>query len=88
MMYGWHDQGMNGGWLALMIGAMVIFWVVFVVGVVVVVRHYLHARPSASPASSLSPGDAAVSVLKERFAKGEVSEEEYTRRLKFLREEP
>jgi putative membrane protein len=86
MMYGWHDQGMNGGWLALMIVAMVIFWVVFVVGVVVVVRHYLHARPSAGPTSS-SPGDAAVSVLKERFAKGEVSEEEYTRRLKLLREE-
>ena len=87
MMYGWHEQGMNGGWLALMVVAMVIFWVVFVVGVVVVVRHYLHARPSAGPAASPSQGDAAVSVLKERFAKGDVSEEEYMRRLKLLREE-
>ena len=87
MTYGWNNQGMNGGWLALMIVAMVIFWVVFVVGVVVVVRHYLRARPSAGPAVTTPPGHAAVSVLKERFAKGEVSEEEYTRRLKLLREE-
>jgi len=86
-MYGWHDQGMGGGWLALMIVAMVIFWVVFVVGVVVVVRHYLHARPAVTPSVSPSPGDAAVSVLKERFAKGEVTEEEYARRLKLLRDE-
>ena len=91
MMYGWQYQGMDSGWWFLMAIAMVIFWAVLIVGVVALLRHN---RPVAPPASATIPthnaspsaSNAAIAILQERFARGELTEEEYTRRREILKE--
>jgi uncharacterized membrane protein len=45
-------------------------------------HHHLHAFPSASP----SADSAAADVLKMRFAKGEINEDEFTRRMNILKD--
>jgi len=94
MAYGWYNHGMGTGWWVLMIFGMIVFWSAIVIGLVAVLRHYragpggfgtLHGpRGPSSPA----PPSSAVDILKERFAKGELTEEQYSRRLALLREHP
>ena len=88
MMY-WY--GGPGGWgYGLMILSMLVFWGFLVAGVVVLVRWFsTDGRRSAAPATSAShpaaasPGDAG-SILRERFARGEIDETEYRQRLNVL----
>ena len=79
MRYGWHNDAMGSGWWVLMVVGMLIFLAVFVIGGVVLVRHYsqLPSNPGAS--------NPAVEILQQRFARGEISEEEYTRNLALLK---
>jgi len=82
--YGWYNQGMGGGWWVLMMIAMVVFWTMFVIGIVVLLRHYGPRRVEARSTASTT---SAIDILKERFARGEMTEEEeYTRRRKLLEE--
>ena len=83
MGYDWGYQGMGGGWWALMMAGMVIFWAILVFGIVALVRHN---RPGPG-ASSLGEGaDKAVTILRERLARGEITPEEYTTLLAALRD--
>lgn len=66
----WHGWGMGYSWL---------FWVVVLVAVVALVIYL--TRQSAPP-----PDKSAEDILKERFARGEISKEEYQDGLKTLRE--
>jgi putative membrane protein len=84
MMYGWYNQGMGGGWWVLMMIGMVVFWAIFVIGIVYLVRHHV---PRMGDAHSTSSTTSAMGILKERFAQGELTEEEYTRRRKLLEED-
>jgi putative membrane protein len=70
MMYGWH-----GGWGIL---AMVIFWGV-VLGVVV----WAIAAATRS-AGGRPPERTAKDILKERFARGEITREEFEERRRVL----
>jgi putative membrane protein len=72
---------MGGGWLALMIIGMLVFWTVLVIGIVMLVRHY---GPRGSAPTSQSRSNSSVEILKERFARGELTEEEYLRHRKLL----
>jgi putative membrane protein len=80
MMY-WGDH--MGGWgYFLMALNMVVFWGVVIGGIVLLVR-YLggeRTRP-ASPAGGSDPQR----LLAERYARGEIDDEEYQRRLDALR---
>jgi putative membrane protein len=83
MPYGWNNQGMGGGWWALMIIAMLVFGTILVVGLVALLRHnQMGHNAIATPMAS----DPAIPILKERFARGELTEEEYTRRLAILKD--
>ena len=78
----WHDGGMFVGmhWL----------WWLFWMGTLVVIGWAfvrLGADRSESRRSVLRK-EAAEETLKRRFAAGEIDEEEYTRRMKVLREAP
>ncbi|MGY5080896.1 SHOCT domain-containing protein [Streptomyces nigrescens] len=71
---------------------MVLFWALIIAGVLALV-HYLtighHGRPGSSPPSSGesgAPGRRAEELLAERFARGEIDEDEYKRRITLLRE--
>jgi putative membrane protein len=79
MRYGWHNDTMGSGWWVLMVVGMLVFLAVFVIGGVLLTRHYsqLPGKPGAS--------NPAVEILQQRFARGEISEEEYTRNLALLK---
>lgn len=70
----WHGTWSWGAWLA-MTATMLLFWGLVIWAVVTIVR-------------GLSPGHGrrAEEILAERFARGEVDEDEYRRRLGLLRE--
>lgn len=81
-MYGWNYQGMGGGvWVFMMIG-MFVFWALLAVGLVALLRHN---RLGNGVAVSSDSGNVAISILRERFARGELTEEEYSRQLAILK---
>ncbi len=78
-------QWTNGGWWHM--GAMGLFWLVVIVGVIAVVWAITRA---AAQGSAGGPGEAGgrespEEILKRRYARGEIDREEYERRLDDLR---
>jgi putative membrane protein len=83
MMY-WGNNGMSGGGYALMAASMVLFWGLVIAGIVLLVRYL---STNSSPASSPPPQPVAPeAVLADRFARGDIDDEEYRRRLDTLRD--
>ncbi len=78
----WVDHDVTGwgyGWMAI---SMVVFCGLIISGIVVLVRYLARSeQPRGGPADRPSPEQ----VLAERFARGEVDEEEFHRRLETLR---
>jgi putative membrane protein len=82
-MWGMHDGLGWGGWLLM--GLLALLVVGLVVGLVLLlVRSTSERGPAAGPARP-GPQSAAEHVLDERFARGEIDEEEYLRRRSVLR---
>jgi putative membrane protein len=79
MMY-WGN-GMGGWGMVLMAVSTVLFWGLVIAGIVMLVRYTGRSAPEGGSAS-----DAATPqrILAERFARGEIDEDEYTRRLQVL----
>lgn len=81
-MLGYHDGSWSGAdWLA-MSGIMVLFWTVFTALVVWAV----HAIRSGGrpPDNKRSNGAGPDDILAERYARGEIEEEEFRRRRELL----
>ena len=74
----WWNNGMDwggmggGGWVVMTV-LMLAFWALVVGGLVVLFRN---RRPAGSD-SRPTPGPSAENVLDERFARGEIDEQEY-----------
>lgn len=74
----WWNNGMDwggmggGGWVVMTV-LMLAFWALVVGGVVALFRN----RRPAGPDSGTTPGRSAENVLDERFARGEIDEQEY-----------
>ncbi|MCC3316722.1 hypothetical protein A5780_30445 [Nocardia sp. 852002-20019_SCH5090214] len=80
----WYGNGMSGWGYSLMIIGMVIFWALIVAGIVALVR-YSGSSSSAISNPPLQPhGPTPQQILAERYARGEIDEEEYIRRTKTL----
>ncbi|MFD6033472.1 SHOCT domain-containing protein [Streptomyces griseoincarnatus] len=78
----WNGHGMNGwGWFAMSLGT-VLVWAVLIVAGVLIVRAFGRASGPPAPADDRP---AAEQVLAERFARGEIDEDEYRRRAAVLR---
>jgi putative membrane protein len=78
----WYGNGMDGWGYTLMTVSMVLFWGLIVYGVIALVRYVgRHDR-------SMDARPAPEQVLAERFAHGQIDEQEYRQRLDVLRDGP
>ena len=77
--YGWGW----GYWLGMGV-TMILFWGLLIGGIVALIRHIGSARDAGRPSPD-SGRTRAEDVLAERFARGEIDEDEYKRRLELLR---
>ena len=84
----WYDGNGWGwaGWILMTVG-MVAFWALVITAVVLAIRYLTGSRSSDASATS-SVQNRADDVLAERFARGEIDENEYRQRLSALREHP
>ena len=78
MMY-WNDGHMSGWGYGFMGVGMALFWGLLIFGIVVLLR-YTGGGRGQPPAP-----DSAERILAERFARGEIDEQEYRQRLDVLR---
>ncbi|MEO6310539.1 MAG: SHOCT domain-containing protein [Leifsonia sp.] len=81
-MHGWYSgDGGIGTWIVMAL-VILVFW-----GAVVSVVILLLRRPptSTTPDSLRAPHHDAERILSERFARGEIDEDEYTARRRALR---
>lgn len=80
----WNHDGMTGwGWFAMSLST-ILFWAALVlVGVLLFRALNRGPRDAHTPAGGSGPEQ----VLAERFARGEIDEDEYRRRLAVLRED-
>lgn len=67
-------EGMGWGWIGLGFLHMGLFWVLVILGIVVLVKWL-----ASGPPTSLPPGSErrALDILKERYAKGELTREQF-----------
>ena len=79
----WFGDHMSGWGYALMGIGTLLFWGLIITGIVVLVRYL--ARSEQHAGGRLAGRPTAEQVLAERFARGEIDEEEYRRRLDTLR---
>ena len=79
----WYGDHMSGWGYALTAVSMVIFWGLIIVGIVALVRYLGRSgQPTGVPPAERPTPEQ---VLAERFARGEINEDEYRRRLDTLR---
>ncbi len=78
----WYGSGMSGWGYALMTVSMVLFWGAVIFGIVALVRYFGRDGQPGTAAPSQPPSPEH--LLAERFARGEIDEEEYQRRLAAL----
>jgi putative membrane protein len=81
----WHGGWGWGGW-ALMALSMAVFWAVVITLVILAVRYLTSDRDrSAGPQPGPTASPAEV-LLAERYARGEIDDDDYRQRLALLRE--
>lgn len=81
MMY--YGNGMGGWGLVLMTVSSVLFWALVIAGIVALVRYTGREARHSEP---VRHGPAPQQTLAERFARGDIDEEEYQRRREILGE--
>jgi putative membrane protein len=79
-MWGTMD-GYGWGWGLWGMAHMLLWWVLIILGIVVLVRWL--ARPSAGREH---PPETALDILKKRYARGEIEREEFEQRKRDLAE--
>ena len=87
-MMDWENGWSSGDWVAMFL-MMAVFWGALVAVVVWAVRSMRppgNARQTGHPSSE--PGGAAEQILQERFARGELTPEEFTRSRDLLHSKP
>lgn len=80
---GWHHPGMMGGAGWFMGPLMMLLWVVIIVGLVVLVFRWIGGPGDSGGRQGTS---SARKILEERFARGEIDEEEFRKRKQALEE--
>lgn len=81
MMYNWWPRNNANGWIGMIIGV-IIFVAAIVVLIVILLRP---KRMDHYGDNSRGNQDNSMRILDERFAKGEIDEEEYKKRKEILK---
>lgn len=68
----WMD-GFGGGWM------MILWWIIIIAAIVIIVRFAINTT-----GRSQKEDKSALDILKERYAKGEIDDEEFKKRKKEL----
>ncbi len=80
-MFGFCNNGLwGGGWWGggWMMAITWIFWLLLIgAGVWLLVILIRRNRQLATPTSALPPGESALDILRKRYARGEITKEEY-----------
>jgi putative membrane protein len=86
LIWGWQGYGMMGPWMMggfggmwLMPIFMIVFWGLVIWGIVALIRGL-----SRGDGGSATQADSALEILKKRYARGEISKQEYEKRKKDL----
>jgi len=76
----WGDMGWGwgGGWGMLGFAHMLLWWVLIILGIVVLAK-WLFGGASRRPG-----GDRPLDILKERYARGEINKEEFEQKKRDL----
>lgn len=85
MMYGNNGWGWVG-WILMSFG-MVAFWALVITAIVLAVRWLMIAQRGPATNQPVTGHRRAQDLLAERFARGEIDENEYRKRLALLREQ-
>ena len=81
----WYDGGWGlGGWIMMTL-VMVLFWGGLITAIVLAIR-YLTGGGSTQTQSNPRVSPRAEDLLTERFARGEIDEDEFRQRMTLLRE--
>ena len=80
----WYGNDVSGWGYAVMAISMVVFWGLVIAGIVVLVRYVSRTQEPRDTRPADRP-PSPEQVLAERFARGEIDEEEYRGRLDTLR---
>ncbi|MGY5052250.1 SHOCT domain-containing protein [Streptomyces sp. 900105755] len=83
MLWYGHDPG-GWSWMAMSVG-MILFWAALVAVGVLLFRALSRSAGSGATATAPPTGPTPERLLAERFARGEIDEDEYRRRLAVLR---
>ncbi len=79
----WHDAWEHGGWgMGFAFIPMLLFWILVFTAIVLLVR-YLLRQVSAVQAEEQ---DTAIKLLRERFARGDIDQQEFEQRLSVLKD--
>lgn len=69
----WGDMGYGLGWtMGIHMISMVLFWILIILGIVVLVRWI-----GGSSSGAASTSRTALDILKERYARGEIDRHEF-----------
>ncbi|MEP7180136.1 MAG: SHOCT domain-containing protein [Pseudonocardiales bacterium] len=85
MMHHWDDGWGVGNWLLMGVG-MLLFWTLVVAGIIWLVRSAAKERRTSDAGSvsmdksAVLPAPTARDVLDERYARGEINDDEYRAR--------
>lgn len=77
-----YGNGMGGWGFPMMAVGGLLVWALIVVGVIALLRHVIRESAVSRP---LPAGSTAEELLAERFARGDIAEQEYRDRLDVLR---
>jgi putative membrane protein len=81
----WNDHTGAWGWFAMSLAALIVWGLIAAIAVLVV-RTAEHDGPAGreAPAAGESRAKGAAALLAERYARGEIDDDEYKRRLAVL----
>jgi putative membrane protein len=74
---GWHC-GWGSGWGWIMMIGMILFWVL-IIGAMVWLAIVMFRRPGGIAGGPGAGNETPLEILKKRFARGEISRDEYER---------